>query len=136
MRQSLVAPALVPLAILLAGCTTADPLRSRSNAPMDPTAIVGAPAAEYDTPPRLASGRAPVYPIGRALDGESGSAEISYVVGVDGVPVDFEVLRADHPAFGDHAVIAVRAWRFEPARKDGQPIAVRMRQVFSFEPRR
>lgn len=135
MRQPLVA-ALVPLAALLAGCTAPDPLRSRSNAPLEVQAYVGAPAAEYDSAPRLASGRAPVYPVGRALDGESGSAEISFVVGLDGVPADFEVLRADHPAFADHAVIAVRAWRFEPARKDGQPIAVRMRQVFRFEPRR
>lgn len=108
----------------------------RADTPIDPESMVGSPSAAFDTPPRLLEGKRPVYPIRRALAGQGGSAEICFVVGVDGKARDFEVLRADHDAFADHAIIAVRGWTFAPATKDGQPVATRVTQVFSFDARR
>ena len=105
----------------------------RAGTPIDPESMVGSPSAEYDTPPRLVKGKRPVYPIRRALSGQGGSAEICFVVGVDGKARDFEVLRTDHDAFSDHAIIAVREWIFAPATKDGQPVATRVTQVFTFD---
>lgn len=95
--------------------------------------MVGSASPVYDTPPRLLKGKRPVYPIRRAMAGHGGSAEISFVVGIDGKATDFEVLRTDHRAFADHAIIAVRAWTFAPATRDGQPVAVRVQQVFAFD---
>lgn len=119
---------------LLAFAATAH--AGRADTPIDPGSMAGSPSTDFDTPPRLLEGKRPVYPIRRALAGQGGSAEICFVVGADGKPRDFEVLRADHEAFGDHAIIAVRAWIFEPATKDGQPVAARVTQVFHFDARR
>lgn len=111
-------------------------LAGRAGTPIDPEGMVGSSAAAFDTPPRLLKGKRPVYPIRRALSGQGGSAEICFTVGVDGKASEFEVLRADHRAFADHAIIAVREWTFAPATKDGQPVATRVTQVFAFEARR
>lgn len=118
-------------ASLLALATTAQ--AGRAGTPIDPGSMVGSPSPDFDTPPRLLKGKHPVYPIRRALAGQGGSAEICFVVGIDGKARDFEVLRADHDAFADHAIIAVRAWTFAPATKDGQPVAARVTHAFRFD---
>jgi protein TonB len=123
------------LAAALLGLT-ATAQAGRAGSPIDAGSMVASPSEDFDTPPRLLKGKHPVYPIRRALAGQSGSAEISFVIGTDGKARDFEVLRADHDAFADHAIIAVRAWTFAPATKDGQPVAVRVAQVFQFDARR
>jgi protein TonB len=54
------------------------------------------------------------------------------IVGVDGRPRDIRVVRTAGMGLEEKAIGAVRTWRFEPARKDGQPVAVQISVEVSF----
>jgi protein TonB len=53
-----------------------------------------------------------------------GTCLLSIVVGADGKPHDIRVTRPLGPGLDEEAIKAVQQWKFEPARKDGQPVAV------------
>lgn len=46
------------------------------------------------------------------------------VVGADGIPCDLRVIDPVSPDLEKIAVACVSNWRFEPALKDGEPVAV------------
>jgi len=48
------------------------------------------------------------------------------VVGPDGRPRDIKVTRSLEMGLAQKAVESVRQWKFEPAKKDGQPVAVQI----------
>ncbi len=54
----------------------------------------------------------------------SGVCVLGLVVGADGKPRDIKVVRALAKGLDKKAVEAVRKWKFEPATKDGVPVAV------------
>jgi protein TonB len=54
------------------------------------------------------------------------------VIGPDGRPHEIRVARPLGMGLDEKAVEAVRTWRFEPAKKDGQPVAVQMNVEVSF----
>jgi TonB family protein len=87
----------------------------------------------YDTPPKLISGKAPLYPISHARFGDSGLAVVAFTVGQDGKTYDINVVRASYPYFGSHTALAVRDWKFEPARKNGKPVPVKAQMVMPFK---
>ena len=55
-----------------------------------------------------------------------GVVVLHLIVGPDGRPRDIRVARNLGMGLDDKAIEAVRTWRFEPARKDGQPVAVQV----------
>jgi TonB family protein len=87
----------------------------------------------YDTPPKLISGKAPLYPISHARFGDSGLAVVAFTVGQDGKTYDINVVRASYPYFGSYTALAVRDWKFEPARKNGKPVPVKAQMVMPFK---
>ena len=54
------------------------------------------------------------------------------VIGPDGRPHEIRVARPLGMGLDEKAMEAVRTWRFDPARKDGQPVAVQMNVEVSF----
>jgi hypothetical protein len=52
---------------------------------------------------------------------------------VDGRTHDVQVVRASYPYSGSHTVLAVRNWKFEPARVNGKPVPVKVRLVIAFQ---
>jgi periplasmic protein TonB len=58
--------------------------------------------------------------------GIQGSVFLELVVDEHGVPRDIKVRRSAGYGLDEEVVKAVRKWRFEPATKDGQPVAVRI----------
>ena len=48
------------------------------------------------------------------------------IVGPDGHPHNIQVQRSLGMGLDEKAIEAVRTWKFEPARKDGQPVAVQI----------
>jgi len=77
---------------------------------------VSAPVVTYQEQPR--------YPEAASKAGIDGTVLISLVVGEDGVPRDLKIVRSPDSRFDQNALDAVRKWRFRPAQKDGQPVAV------------
>jgi len=55
-------------------------------------------------------------------DKVQGTVVLSFVVGVDGIPRDITVKRSFGHGLDEKAIEALRQWRFEPGRKDGQPV--------------
>ena len=54
------------------------------------------------------------------------------VVGPDGRPREIRISRSLGLGLDEKALEAVRTWRFDPARKDGQPVAVQINVEVSF----
>jgi periplasmic protein TonB len=61
-----------------------------------------------------------------------GTCVLWMIVGPDGKPRDIKVARTLGLGLDEKAIEAVRQWRFEPAMKDGQPVAVQINVEVSF----
>jgi protein TonB len=61
-----------------------------------------------------------------------GTVVLWLIVGPDGRPRDMRVARSVGMGLDEKALEAVRTWRFEPARKDGQPVAVQINVEVTF----
>lgn len=120
---------------MLAACASPGPrpYKSNENLAGDPV-IQAAPGADpgVEVLPQLIQGRAPVYPITRALDERGGAATIAFVVDEAGVPRQLRVVRADHESYGRHLLVAAREWRFSPARHQGQVVPFPLELTWRF----
>lgn len=99
---------------------------------------------DFDQPPKLIKGRAPLAPIS-ALNEDfihtrwiknlplRWDMETTFQVGTDGKPTDIRTTRTDPPTFAGNMNAAVKAWRFEPASRDGEPVAATCTTSFSIE---
>jgi len=61
-----------------------------------------------------------------------GTVVLWVVVGPDGRPRDIRVQRSLGLGLDEKAMEAVRSWKFEPAKKDGQPVAVQINVEVNF----
>lgn len=61
-----------------------------------------------------------------------GSVMLSAIVGSDGHPSDLRVMRSLGMGLDEKAIEAVRQWRFDPAMKDGHPVAVQINIEVAF----
>src|SRR5512143_4015507 len=61
-----------------------------------------------------------------------GTVVLWVVIGPDGRPRDVRVQRSLGMGLDEKAIEAVKTWKFEPARKDGQPVAVQINVEVNF----
>ena len=61
-----------------------------------------------------------------------GTVVVSLIVGSDGKAHDVRVARSLGMGLDEKAIEAVQQWRFEPAMKDGRPVAVAVNVQVSF----
>ncbi len=106
---------------------------SSAPAPNTPSAPPAAPGQPSLTPPSLAQTVEAVYPEEARAQGITGAVELLVTIAVDGTVLDAQVVTPAGHGFDEAAVEAVRRFRFEPARRDGQPIASRIRYLYQFE---
>ncbi len=79
--------------------------------------------------PKLLNETTIIYP-GELLDDDprpQGTVVLAYVVGVDGVPKEIEVVEAVHPLLDQRAIEAVEKLRYEPGSYEGKPVEVVLR---------
>ena len=82
-------------------------------------------AASQNRPMQLVSGSGPIYPAEAQAERIEGSVVVRYGVSVDGRVINARVESAEpEGVFEDAALTAVRSWRYNPALKDGEPVAV------------
>jgi TonB family protein len=101
-------------------------------------AAQSAPAAEPEkkpliTPPKLLRFVEADYPMIEGQEPVEAAVELDVVVGKDGLVTEASVARSAGEAFDEAALAAVRQFVFEPARKDWEPIAARVRYRYVFE---
>jgi hypothetical protein len=115
---------LVPAVALLAGCagTMSDPIPSR-DAAVAKCRSLGGSSTEGIQPPKLVkkgkSWRGFVL-------GSGGYACVQATVTVEGKLTEPEILSTDNKTFADAYAKSLSGFEYEPARKDGKPVAVKV----------
>ena len=79
---------------------------------------VSAPRATYTREPEFSE-------LARAV-GYQGVCTLGLIVGADGKPRNIHIINRLGLGLDEKAIEAVRSWRFSPALKDGQPVAVQI----------
>jgi TonB family protein len=115
-----IAPLILPLTSLCQDDTTkpASEQVYRVGGSVKPPRAIYAPAAEYPTKARK--------------ENQQGTVAIKMVVSADGLPRDIKVARSLSPELDEAATNAVKKWKFAPATKDGEPVAVQINVEVSF----
>jgi TonB family protein len=76
----------------------------------------------------------PVFPVGLLNRGlTNGVAQVAISVDRSGQLVEWLVLKHTQPEFSDAAVTAIKRWKFEPARLQGEAVNATAELVFNFE---
>ena len=81
---------------------------------------------------RLITGRHAKYPRKMNVRDVEGEVLLRVLVGEDGTVLKVEAVEWDSEEFRRKAVKAVRKWEFEPGTKDGKPVSMWTRVVYSF----
>jgi len=74
--------------------------------------------------PAKLSGEVPRFPFGKVQVCGSEAVRVRVLLGADGVPRRPRVVAGTDPVLAYAAMDALRSWRFRPASRDGQPLAV------------
>lgn len=80
----------------------------------------------FDEPPMPMRTSAPNYPTQLKRDGITGMVSVSIVVNEKGEVQDAKVEKSSNPGFDQAAIDAVSKWKFKPAKKAGEPVAVKV----------
>jgi TonB family protein len=83
-------------------------------------------------PPKVIYDPEPDYSEAARKAKHQGSVVLWVIVGADGRPRDIKVQRSLGMGLDEKAVEAVRRWKFDPAKKDGQAVAVQIFVEVSF----
>lgn len=62
----------------------------------------------------------------------SGQVTLTAVISAEGKPEEITVKTPLYPSLDANAVNALSTWRFEPGRKDGEPVRVKVTVEFNF----
>jgi protein TonB len=92
-------------------------------------------AADLDQQPRPIFQPAPEYPAELRRNKIEGTVQILFIVDRTGSVVNPIVQKSSNPALERPALQAVRRWRFDPGKRQGQAVPFRMRVPVSFNSR-
>ena len=90
---------------------------------VDPVSAPVAPRASVIVPPAVIQQRLPPWipdPVSRATEFRGA---IRVQISAEGKVVNAEILKSVHPAYDQSLLRAAKTWLYEPAKKDGVPIA-------------
>ena len=82
--------------------------------------------------PKIVHKQEPKYTASAKRDKVQGVAVLQIVVTSKGHPEDIKIVKSLRPDMDQQAIKAVSKWRFEPARKDGRPVAVSAKVEVNF----
>lgn len=88
--------------------------------------LCSAQDTKFDEPPMPTKTVTPNYPTALKHDGISGMVTMSILVDETGCVQNPVVKKSTRPEFEQPAIEAVLKWKFEPAKKDGKPVAVQV----------
>jgi bla regulator protein blaR1 len=85
-----------------------------------------------DRKPRLLNHLEPKYTDDARAKGIEGTVILRFTVDHEGIPQSVQVKQSLYPSLDQSAIEAVRAWRFEPAMKNGQVVSMTMEAALDF----
>lgn len=124
---------------LILAAAVADPVPAA--VPSTPTSAVGlapkggpclVPGCDYDVPPKIVHKTKPVPPAEAIRKLIQGEVRLQFTVTETGEPTDVRVIESV-PGLDEAAVECVRQWRFEPARKSGDPVRSEVQAGVTFK---
>lgn len=127
------------LLALLALASYAKPASAQSDAgaadaaALPASSVVDGEAAAQLVPPRVIESRPPIYPPSHLDHGEHPTVVLKVTILADATVADIVVEHTAGPDFDQSAIVAVRGWRFEAARRGALPIASRIGIAVHFE---
>lgn len=83
-------------------------------------------AADGMEPPVPVRTVAPKFPDAMRRDGTSGLVTVSCLIDEKGNVTEPKVVKATNDAFSEPALEALKKWKFKPAKKDGEAVAIRV----------
>jgi TonB family protein len=114
---------------------TSPPAQPGSTAGADASStpsVGGHQAGSIVTVPRVTYSPDPKYPKQARKAHKEGVVVLSVVVGGDGRTRDIKVVRGLSPELDEAAMDAVKEWKFAPAMKEGNPVAVQIKIEINF----
>lgn len=84
------------------------------------------------TPPRLSEVASPDYTAEAKKKKIEGTVTLAIVINKKGDVVDAKVVKGIGYGLDENAIIAVKEWKYKPAEKDGEPVAVKMEVTMDF----
>lgn len=97
-----------------------------------PAKITAVELSKEITPPRLLEVASPEYTPEAKKKRIEGEVALMIVVNEKGDVTEAKVTKGLGYGLDENAVEAVKVWRYKPAEKDGEPIAVKMEVTTSF----
>lgn len=91
--------------------------------------------ADLDQPPRAILQPAPEYPAALRKQKLDGTVYVLFMVDRTGRVENPIVQKSTNPAFEPAALQAVKRWKFEPGKRNGQAVVFRMRIPITFKSR-
>ena len=92
----------------------------------------GAFAMNDDIKPKPLQQVPPKYPSDMARQKMEGVVKLEFTVDANGRVVNPRVVESPHRSFESAALAAIRQWRFEPGRRGGQKVPMKMRLPMRF----
>ena len=83
-------------------------------------------------PPRAIYSPDPAYSEEASKAKFQGVCVLSLIVGIDGNPRDIKLVKPLGKGLDEKAMDAVKTWRFEPATKEGAPVAIQIQIEVTF----
>jgi len=91
--------------------------------------------ADLDQPPRALVQPAPEYPAALRKQKLDGTVYVLFMVDRTGRVENPIVQKSTDPGFESAALQAVKRWKFEPGKRNGEPVVFRMRVPITFKSR-
>ncbi|MBA2433706.1 MAG: TonB family protein [Chthoniobacterales bacterium] len=131
-RRSRLPQVTVLLSLLLADCSEMN-YQDRARTPLKPMqSVVSKKSDAFDVPPQVLEGTRPDYPEPEGERRERGFVSLICTIDAHGRLIDFEIETATSPSFAYEAARAIAKWKFAPAKKDGHPVAGKLRVPMHF----
>ena len=124
-------PVVAPPPAVQIAATNPRPAIAVPEAPPPPAVVVApqarpGPVSDADLASKMIAVRPPKYPIESRRKREQGTVVLTVLVGTAGTVVDVSVAKSSGFERLDKAALAaVRAWRWSPMLRDGQPVMVK-----------
>lgn len=111
-----------------------EPTEKKTQLEMNEMELDPSTAGTFTVAPVIAAIADPVFPSELLKSNESGDAEVTFTVGIQGLPEDVVLKSATYPACGASLVAAVEATAFTPAMSRGQAVRVKFLRKHHFAP--
>jgi TonB family protein len=124
------------MALLMLGaaslCVAQKAPQGKTQAPNKTVAIEAVPITEDITPPQLTDVASPEYTPEAKKKKIEGQVTLAIVIDKNGDVVDAKVVKGLGYGLDENAIAAVKVWKYKPAEKNGEPIAVKMEVTLDF----